>query len=143
MNTGEHGKKNIGLPDPYSSVFIRGLFSFFATGLLEIETKNPMRKCCAMTLLLFVLAGCSSPGVLVSRQVEETPPKMGRVQVAGTYGLFIAGDAQDLYELPLHVDDPIGFEWGDEGLVKWIYAVGGNSRNRLDVTKTYEWRRLP
>jgi hypothetical protein len=57
--------------------------------------------------------------------------------------LFIAGQQQDLFEVSLKAGDPLGFEWGDDGTVKWMYAVAGTSKNRLDVTKTYEWRRLP
>jgi hypothetical protein len=92
---------------------------------------------------LFLLAGCSSPGILVSSQVNESPPKMGKAPVDGTYGLFIAGQSQDLYDLPLKAGEPLGFEWAEDGTVKWMYAIAGISRNRLDVTKTYEWRRLP
>jgi hypothetical protein len=93
--------------------------------------------------LVLLLAGCSSPGILVSQQVQQSPPKMGRAPVDGTYALFIAGDSQYLYDLPLKKDDPLGFEWEEGGIVRWIYAVAGTSKNRLDVTKTYEWRRLP
>ncbi len=97
----------------------------------------------AHLLLLVLIAGCSSPGTLVSRQVQDSTPKVGRVTVDGTYGLFIAGESQDLYEVPLKAGDPIGFEWAEQGLVHWMYGIAGNSKNRLDVTRTYEWRRLP
>jgi hypothetical protein len=93
--------------------------------------------------LLISFAGCSSPGILVSQQLQESPPKMGRAPVDGTYGLFIAGESEYLYDVPLKKDQPLGFEWAEDGMVKWIYAVAGDSKNRLDVTKTYEWRRLP
>ena len=93
--------------------------------------------------LAVLLAGCSSPGILVSQQAGEAAPKMGKTPSDGTYGLFIAGESQDLYDLPLKKDQPLGFEWGEDGVVRWMYAIAGDSKNRLDVTKTYEWRRLP
>ena len=96
-----------------------------------------------VAIALLLIAGCSSPGEFVARQAGESAPRMGTAPQDGTYGLFIAGEGSQLYDLPLKQGDPLGFEWVDEGNVKWMYAVAGNSRNRLDVQKTYEWRRLP
>jgi hypothetical protein len=103
-----------------------------------ISMSKKLQVCCFVLLL----AGCSSPGVLVYRQVQEAPPKLGKAPVDGTYGLFIAGQSQDLYELPLKKDDPLGFVWEEDGMIHWMYAVGGASKNRLDVRQTYEWRRI-
>jgi hypothetical protein len=94
-------------------------------------------------ILLAGLAGCSSPGMLVSRQSGDAVPVMGKTPADGMYGLFIAGEDQPLYELYLKKDQPIGFDRGEEGIVRWLYAEGGPSRNRLDVTRSYEWRLLP
>jgi hypothetical protein len=102
-----------------------------------------MRTKIALVSVVLLLAGCSSPGELMSRQVGEATPYVGKAPAEGPYGLFIAGQQQDLFEVSLKAGDPLGFEWGDDGTVKWMYAVAGTSKNRLDVTKTYEWRRLP
>ena len=92
---------------------------------------------------LLVVVGCSSPGIFVSRQAGNSVPKIGVAPVDGTYGLYIAGESQSLYEVPMKQGQPLGFERGDDGVVRWMYAVAGNSRNRLDITQTYEWRRQP
>ena len=94
-------------------------------------------------LSLLILSGCSSPGVLVARQEQDAIPKMGKVPADGNYGLFIAGQSQELIDVPLKKDDAIGFERGDDGVVRWLYAVAGTAKNRVDVTQTYEWRRQP
>jgi hypothetical protein len=90
-----------------------------------------------------LLAGCSSPGELVSRQEGDSIPKLGTAPVDGTYGLFIAGQGQELLDFNLKQGDALGFDRSNDGVVQWMYAVAGNSRNRLDITQTYEWRRLP
>jgi hypothetical protein len=92
---------------------------------------------------LLIMTGCSSPGILVARQEADALPKMGKAPEDGNYGLFIAGQSQELLEFPLKKDDPIGFDRGEDGVVRWLYAVAGNAKNRLDVTQTYEWRRQP
>ena len=69
-------------------------------------------------------------------------PKMGTAPEDGNYGLFIPGQQQELLNFPLKKGDPLGFDRGNDGVVQWMYAVAGNSRNRLDITQTYEWRRL-
>jgi len=106
------------------------------------ETKQ-MRYKRAIAGLVLLIAGCSSPGVLVYQQAGEAPPKMGTAPMDGTYGLFIAGTSTDLYDLPLKKGQALGFQWGEDGEVRWMYAIAGDSKNRLDVSKTYEWRRLP
>jgi hypothetical protein len=93
-------------------------------------------------IVMALLVGCSSPGTLVLQQDGEMAPKMGKVPDNGNYGLFIAGQSQELLEYPLKKDEPLGFEWGNDDVVKWMYAVAGSAKNRLDVTKTYEWRRM-
>jgi hypothetical protein len=102
-----------------------------------------MKHLLAITGLVLLLAGCSSPGLLISRQDKDAVPAMGKAPADGTYGLFIAGQAEDLYDLPLKQGEPLGFERGNDGVVRWLYAVAGKSKNRLDVTQTYEWRKLP
>jgi hypothetical protein len=101
-----------------------------------------MRTKIALISLVLLLAGCSSPGELMCRQTGDTAPFVGKVPLEGTYGLFIAGQQQDLLDVYLHKGDPLGFQWDDDGTVKWMYAIGGQSKTRLDVTKVYEWRRL-
>jgi len=93
--------------------------------------------------LFLLAAGCSSPGILVVRQEGDALPKMGTAPADGTYGLYIAGQSQYQFEVPLKKDQPLGFERGEEGMVRWLYAVAGASRNRLDIRQTYEWRRQP
>ena len=102
-----------------------------------------MRNLLSIAGLILLLAGCSSPGLLVARQEGDAIPKMGKAPADGTYGLFLAGQSEDLYDLPLKSGDPLGFERGEDGVIRWLYAVGGNSKNRLNVTQTYEWRKLP
>jgi hypothetical protein len=92
---------------------------------------------------LFLLVGCSSPGLFISQQQGDSVPKMGTAPVDGTYGLFVAGQGQELLDFTLKQGDPLGFDRSDDGVVQWMYAVAGNSRNRLDITQNYEWRRLP
>jgi hypothetical protein len=96
-----------------------------------------------VVIALFLMAGCSSPGILVARQDADALPKMSKAPEDGNYGLFIAGQSQELLNFPLKKDDPIGFERGEDGVVRWLYAVAGTAKNRLDVTQTYEWRRQP
>ena len=95
----------------------------------------------SVLLVLLIMSGCSSPGTLIARQEADALPKMTKVPQDGNYGLFIAGQSQELLEFPLKKDDPLGFERGEDGVIRWLYAVAGNIKNRLDVTKTYEWRR--
>ena len=98
--------------------------------------------------LALVLSGCSSPGVLVGRHEPATPVVVGHVTEAGSYGLFIAGDADPLLRYPLAAGDPIGFDHSSTTVpagqmqVEWLYAVAGRDRQRLDLRQTYEWRRL-
>lgn len=101
------------------------------------------RKLTVIIGLVLLAAGCSSPGIFVARQQGDALPKMGKAPVDGTYGLFIAGQPDSLYDVPLKAGQPLGFDRGDDGIVQWMYAVAGASRNRLDVTLTYEWRRQP
>ncbi len=92
---------------------------------------------------LVTLAGCASPGTLIVRQAGDATPKIGKAPADGIYALFIAGQSQALYEVSLKKDAPLGFDRSDDGVVSWLYAVAGPSRNRLDVTQTYEWRLQP
>jgi hypothetical protein len=92
--------------------------------------------------VLLLAAGCSSPGTLVSRQDVNGLAKLGTAPVDGTYGLFIAGEQDEQYPVTLKKGAPLGFDRGSEGGLDWLYAVAGNSRMPLDVTKTYEWRLL-
>ncbi len=70
------------------------------------------------------------------------PMRMSKVTATGEYGLFRPGDQQPLLEFSLKAGDRIGFEKVNDGVVIWLYGVAGNSRNRLEVDKTYEWRKL-
>ncbi len=108
-----------------------------------------MRRSVASLGLLLAAAGCSSPGELAQRHEPMAPPTMGHVTVAGTYGLFVAGDGEPLFDYPLKVGDRLGFEStatpvsnADELQVVWLYGVAGPHRGRLDGRQTYEWRRL-
>ena len=106
-----------------------------------------------LLLLLTVLTlawagGCSSPGELVARHEPETPVGIKHVTVAGTYGLFIAGQGEPLLRYPLSVGAPIGFDTTTRPAayqlqVQWLYGVAGSARGRLDGRQTYEWRLLP
>jgi len=97
----------------------------------------------AVFLPLLMMTGCSSPGTLTARHEPGAVPRMAQAPEDGTYGLFIAGQMQELLSFPLKKGDPLGFEQGDDGALRWLYAVAGDVKNRLDVTQTYEWRRLP
>jgi hypothetical protein len=90
-----------------------------------------------------LIAGCSSPGILATRLDRNALPTMGKAPVDGIYGLFIAGESLDLtgQGVSLKQGQPLGFESGEDGMIRWLYAVAGNVRYRLDVTQTYEWRR--
>ncbi len=96
----------------------------------------------AIACFTLLLAGCSSPGDLVIHQAGDAPMRTTKVTVAGDYGLFLAGDQQPLLQFPLKPGDTIGFERVNDGAVIWLYGISGNARNRLQVEKTYEWRRL-
>jgi len=102
-----------------------------------------MKRILTIVGLMLLLTGCSSPGVLIASQDKGAVPKVGTAPVDGDYGLFIAGQSQDLLDFQLKAGDPLGFDRGNDGIVQWLYAVAGNSRNRLDITQNYEWRRLP
>jgi hypothetical protein len=93
-------------------------------------------------LITMFIPGCSSPGVLVIHQAPDAKMQMSKVAASGDYGLFRAGEQQPLLEFSLKAGDPIGFERQNDGIVIWLYAVAGNVRNRLEVDKAYEWRRL-
>jgi hypothetical protein len=92
--------------------------------------------------LAIFLAGCAAPGTLVVHQDPDAAMRMTRVDVAGDYGLFRTGDQQPLLEFSLKEGDWIGFQRVNDGTVIWLYGVSGNIRNRLEVDKSYEWRRL-
>ena len=100
------------------------------------------------TILLALIAGCSSPGVLVAEHEPATPIRLVRVSTAGTYGLFVAGDVDPQLRYPLAVGDRVGFDHtsttipSGELQIEWLYAVAGPYRRRLDHTQTYQWRRL-
>jgi len=84
----------------------------------------------------------------VQRHTPATPVGVSAVTVAGTYGLFIAGESEPLLQYPLKVGDRLGFDAGvqamtDQLQIHWLYAIAGNDRRRLDARQTYEWRRLP
>ena len=107
-----------------------------------------MRRFRFITAALLLAAGCSSPGTLVQRHAPATPVGVSPVTVAGTYGLFIAGQDQPLLQYPLQAGDRLGFDTATEAAtdqlqLQWLYAVAGRDRRRLDLRQTYEWRRLP
>ena len=101
-----------------------------------------------LTIAVALIAGCNSPGVLVAEHEPGTPVRVSRVATAGTYGLFVAGDADPQLRYPLAVGDRFGFDHAATTLpsgelqVDWLYAVAGPYRRRLDFTQTYQWRRL-
>jgi hypothetical protein len=106
--------------------------------------KDPAMKCSTMAMMIGVLmlSGCSSPGDLLLHQEANLPPKVIKVEVAGDYGLFIAGESQPLLQFSLKQGDQIGFERDAEGMVTWLRAIAGTQRTRLEIDKSYEWRKL-
>jgi len=100
-------------------------------------------------VVLFVLlfaSACSSPGTLTTREAPGEPTALTPA-AAGIYGLFIAGESDPLFRFKLEDKDKIGFEHGPAGIVgemkfDMVYAVAGQNRIPLDITKTYEWRKL-
>jgi hypothetical protein len=100
----------------------------------------------SLLLLLLSAATCSSPGTLTAREERGKPTGLSPAE-AGVYGLFIAGDSDPLIRVKLDDKDKIGFEHGQAGVVgemkiDMVYAVAGQNRMPLDITKTYEWRKL-
>jgi hypothetical protein len=92
-------------------------------------------------------AGCSSPGVFITRAGGGEPAKMGEVPEDGTYGLFIAGQGEPMFRVPLKKGQPIGFEYRFrqtkmELEIKILFAVAGTESRPLDEQQTHEWRRL-
>jgi hypothetical protein len=107
-----------------------------------------MTPLCRAVVLSVLIAGCSSPGELVQRHAPGTPVGTQTVTVPGSYGLFVAGDAEPLLRFPLQAGDRLGFESGTQPAtvqlqINWLYGIAGSARGRLDAGKTYEWRRLP
>ena len=106
----------------------------------------PSRK--RLALLFAFVAGCNSPGVLVSQHEPGTPVGLRRVPVAGTYGLFIAGEDEPQLRYPLSAGERIGFDDvattqpTNRMQIEWLYAVAGPYRRPLDFRQTYQWRRL-
>jgi hypothetical protein len=96
---------------------------------------------------MLLLAGCSSPGVFVTRAGDGNAAKLGTAPADGTYGLFIAGEGEPEFQVPLKKGDSLGFD-SPEGFqpndlkVVFLYAVAKGERVRLDIRQTYEWRRL-
>jgi hypothetical protein len=105
-----------------------------------------LRRLLGLTVGLMV-AGCSSPGVLVTRAGGGEPAKMGEAPEDGTYGLFIAGQGEPMFRVPLKKGEPIGFEFRFRQTkmdleIKILFAVAGNESRPLDGQETHEWRRL-
>jgi hypothetical protein len=105
-----------------------------------------MRK--YLVVLVFILAGCSSPGTLIQRHEPGGDIGVHDVTEAGTYGLFIDGASDPVLTYPLRAGDKLGFEMStqpatDQLQIIWLYAVAGSDRKRLSVQQTYEWRRMP
>lgn len=92
--------------------------------------------------IVLLLVSCSAPGVLVLHQAGDAAPKMGKAPADGKYRLFINNQSPEEDEFALKKGDPLGFEWANNGAVQWLYAVAGAAKQRLDVTRTYEWRRM-
>jgi len=85
-----------------------------------LRGRTEMKKVVATIGLILLLAGCSSPGIFVSRQQGEALPKMGTAPEDGNYGLFIPGQQQELLNFPLKKGDPLGFDRGNDGVVQWM-----------------------
>ena len=101
----------------------------------------------ALLLMVLCVSGCTSPGVLTAREEAGHDTALINVSIPGTYGLFIAGDADPIFRFKLQEKDKIGFEHGPAGVVgemqfDMVYAIAGQNRIPLDITQTYEWRRL-
>jgi hypothetical protein len=105
------------------------------------------RTICTILALGLLTSACSSPGTLVVRQTPDLAPNMSKAPTEGSYGLFVAGAADPVVSYRLKQGDPIGFESSQGGTVgsltiTWLYAIAGHQRLRLDVDRSYEWRKL-
>jgi hypothetical protein len=109
---------------------------------------NCERISISLVVFLLFMGGCaSSPGTLVARQEPDAFPKSMTAPKDGAYGLFVAGESDAQFTYRLRAGDKLGFEVATAGTVgtlriKYLYAVYGDQRFRLDTSKTYEWRWL-
>ena len=100
-----------------------------------------------VAIVVFTLIqACSSPGILVTRFEPNRIPSVTSVPVDGDYGLFIAGDSEAILQFKLKQGERIGFELSHAAVVgeiqlEQVFAIAGENRLPLDLTKKYEWRR--
>jgi hypothetical protein len=96
---------------------------------------------------LALLEACASPGVMVMRFAPSRMPSVTSVPADGDYGLFVAGETEAILQFKLKQGDKIGFELSQAAVVgdmqlEQVFAIAGEQRLPLDLTKTYEWRRM-
>ena len=114
----------------------------------SVAKKNSALKYTVMCFgLVMLLVDCSSPGTLTVREEPNQRPSLIDVPSSGRYGLFMAGDSDPIVSFTLGKLEKIGFEQSQAGVVgemrfEMIFAVAGEHRIPLDITKTYEWRQL-
>jgi hypothetical protein len=100
----------------------------------------------AVVVVFALLQACSSPGILVMRFEPHRIPSVTSVPVDGDYGLFIAGGSEAILQFKLKQGERIGFELSQAAVVgeiqlEQVFAIAGENRLPLDLTKKYEWRR--
>jgi hypothetical protein len=91
-------------------------------------------------------ASCSAPGTLVAREDPNQIPSVVATPEAGKYGLFVVGETDPIFSFVLGKSEKIGFEQSAAGVVgdvqvEVVYAVAGQNRFPLEISKAYEWRK--
>jgi hypothetical protein len=108
-----------------------------------------LRRCNTFVLasMAMLISGClSTTGTLLMREKPNGRPSLINVPADGTYTLFISNDTDPILSFTLTQSDKIGFELSQAAVVgdmhiDQIYAIAGQNRFPLDITKTYEWRK--
>jgi hypothetical protein len=102
--------------------------------------------CAAILMNLAMTAGCSSYGTLLTRHRPTEQARLIDVPADGTYGLYFVGGTDPILQFEMKQSEKIGFEFSQAEVVgdiklQQIYAVAGDRRFPLDVTRSYEWRK--
>jgi hypothetical protein len=98
-------------------------------------------------ICLAMLIGCGSlTSTLLMRQTPNQRPSLIDVPADGAYSLFITGETEPVLSFTLTKSEKIGFELSQAAVVgdvqiDQVYAIAGQNRFPLDITKAYEWRK--
>jgi hypothetical protein len=101
---------------------------------------------CIVVSLVLLTEGCSPVGQMIVREKPNQIPSLIEAPADGIYGLFVAGDSDPFLRFDLKKSEKIGFELSQAAVIgdmrlEQIFAIAGEHRIPLDLSKAYEWRK--